>query len=77
MSRIGFAFLLILTISPSAIAQNEQDEHTWNPIFLSSLDFLKFPVPTADATATTEEEARLYEPDAEVWKTYHWMGGRE
>ncbi|MCL2005436.1 MAG: formylglycine-generating enzyme family protein [Planctomycetaceae bacterium] len=60
MSRIGFAFLLILTISPSVIAQNEQDEHLWNPIFLSSLDFLKFPVPTADATATTEDDMKPY-----------------
>jgi len=59
MYRFAFIFLLTAAITSSAVA-DEAQTHVWNPIFLSSLDFLKNPVPLADSTATTEDEMKPY-----------------
>jgi len=60
MARFGFLLLLMLVVTPPAIAADDPRAHEWNPIFLSSLDFLKNPVPLADSTATAEAEMKSY-----------------
>jgi len=59
MPRLAFIVLLTAAITSSAVA-NETQTHIWNPIFLSSLDFLENPVPLADSTAMTESEMKPY-----------------
>ena len=60
MYRFAFMFLLITAVASLALTDDEWGEGVWNPIFLSSLEFLENPVPLANSTATSEAEMKPY-----------------
>ena len=60
-----FALFLALTVATVSAAEEEkltevQKRRLENPIFRSSQEFLKDPVPVVDSTATTEDEMKPY-----------------